>query len=122
MLTSFKELVVYKDSYTLMILVHKAVKNFPNHEQFDLTSQMRRASKSIPANLAEGWAKREHTKEFIKHLNICIGSSHEMEVHAQTAGDLGYMEQSLATRLANLYSRLSGQLITLKQKWKPIIK
>lgn len=122
MITSFKDLIVYKDSYDLMIIVHKTLKNFPSYEHYDLTSQIRRAAKSIPANLAEGWAKREYTKEIIKHLNICIGSAHEMEVHLETAGDLDYLDKSQAYRLAKRYGTLAARLIMLKRNWKPILK
>jgi len=88
MIKSFRDLEVYRESYQLMIIIHQKVKEFSIYEKMDLVSQMRRASKSISANIAEGWAKRNHEKEFKKHLDISIGSANEMEVHIETARDL----------------------------------
>ena len=92
MITSFRDLEVYKESYELMLLVHKAIKMLPNFERYDLYSQMRRASKSCPANIAEGWAKRKFEKIFKQHLVDAVGSTNEMEVHIETARDLEYWD------------------------------
>ncbi|MEK7634256.1 MAG: four helix bundle protein [Patescibacteria group bacterium] len=81
MIQSFRDLEVYQESYQLMIEIHTALKMLPVFERNDLASQMRRASKSGPANIAEGWAKRRHEKEFKRHLDAAIGSANEMEVH-----------------------------------------
>jgi len=66
MIKTFRDLEVYQESYELMIAVHAAVKNFPVFERNDLSSQIRRASKSCPANIAEGWLK----EDLRKNLNI----------------------------------------------------
>lgn len=93
MIKTFRDLDVYTISYQLMLIVHEKIKLLPNYERFDLTDQMRRASKSIPSNIAEGWTKREHEKDFKHHLNISIGSANEMEVHIETARDLQYWQK-----------------------------
>jgi four helix bundle protein len=64
MIKAFRDLEVYQESYKLMLIVHSEVKKFPVYERADLSPQIRRASKSCPANIAEGWAKRRHEKEF----------------------------------------------------------
>ncbi|MDH7476308.1 MAG: four helix bundle protein [Microgenomates group bacterium] len=118
MIKSFRDLEVYQESYKLMILIHKKIKEFPIYEKMDLTSQMRRGSKSIPANIAEGWAKRNHEKEFKKHLNIAIGSANEMEVHIETARDLNYLNKDFAEDVLKRYNILGRKLFKLRQNWK----
>ena len=118
MIKSFRDLEVYRESYQLMLLVHNEVKKFPIYERNDLSSQMRRGSKSIPSNIAEGWAKRDYEKEFKKHLDIALGSANEMEVHIETARDLKYLEKDLADNLLKRYQFLGGKLRNLKKNWR----
>jgi len=118
MIKTFRDLEVYKEAYDLMLLVHKEVIRFPSYEKNDLVSQMRRASKSCPANIAEGWAKRRFEKEFKKFLNNAIGSANEMEVHIETARDLKYWDKELSCDLLKRYSYLGGKLNNLLKNWK----
>ena len=64
MIQSFEDLKVYQESYALALVINKAILRLPNSEKYDLVDQMRRASKSVPANTAEGYAKRLSEKEF----------------------------------------------------------
>jgi len=118
MIKTFRDLEVYQEAYQLMIIVHKAVKNFPVYERNDLVSQLRRASKSCPSNIAEGWAKRRFEKEFKKHLNSAIGSANEMEVHIETARDLNYWQKDFCENLLKRYQQLGGKLTNLQKNWK----
>lgn len=118
MIRSFKDLEVYKESYSLAIIVNKLCLKFPLYEKNDLASQARRASKSIPSNLAEGWAKRRFEKEFKKYIDNALGSCNEMEVHLNMARDLGYIEESLANKLIDRYIKLGGKLTNLRNNWK----
>lgn len=59
MIRTFRDLEVYQEAYQLMLIVHDAVKKLPAYEHNDLASQMRRASKSCPSNIAEGWAEKK---------------------------------------------------------------
>lgn len=118
MITSFKDLEVYKDAYELAIIVNKEINKLPIFEKNDLASQMRRASKSAPSNIAEGWAKRRFPKEFQKHLDIAIGSSNEMEVHLSMAKDLGYWKKDFCDELIQRYIYLGGKLVNLRSNWK----
>jgi four helix bundle protein len=79
---------------------------------------MRRASKSCPSNIAEGWAKRRFEKEFKKHLNSAIGSANEMEVHIEMAKDLGYWKKNFCEELLLGYGKLGGKLTNLQRNWK----
>jgi len=118
MIRSFRDLEVYKESYNLMLIIHKQLRNLPVFERNDLNSQMRRASKSIPGNIAEGWAKRNHEKEFKHHLDIALGSANEMEHHVEVAKDLNYWEKQICLQLLDRYCKLGGKLSNLKNNWK----
>ena len=118
MIKSFRDLEVYQESYALMLIIHKEVKNLPVYERNDLASQKRRASKSCPTNIAEGWAKRRFEKEFKKHLDVAIGSANEMEVHIEMAKDLGYWPRPLCDNLLKRYQNLGGKLVNLRNNWK----
>lgn len=118
MIKTFRDLEVYKEAYQLMLLVHKAAKLLPAYERIDLASQIRRASKSCPSNIAEGWAKRRFEKEIKRHLDIAIGSANEMEVHIETARDLGYWKKEHCEDLLKRYQQLGGKLANLRNNWK----
>jgi four helix bundle protein len=118
MIKTFRDLEVYRESYELMLIIHDAVKQFPVYEKHDLASQSRRASKSPPANIAEGWAKRRFEKEFKRHLDVAIGSANEMEVHIETARDLGYWQTEFCESLLIRYQILGGKLTNLQKNWK----
>ncbi len=118
MIQSFKDLEVYKEAYDLAIIVNKEANKLPIFEKNDLGSQMRRGSKSPPANIAEGWAKRRFPKEMQRHLDIAVGSCNEMEVHISLARDLGYWPSTFCDRLIQRYIHLGGKLVNLRNKWK----
>ena len=118
MIKTFRDLEVYQESYKLMLEIHKAVKTLPVYERNDLASQMRRASKSCPSNIAEGWAKRRFEKEFKKHLESSIGSANEMEVHIEVARDLEYWLPNFCSNLLDRYQKLGGKLTNLQKNWK----
>lgn len=118
MIKSFGDLEVYRESYDLAIIVNKNVNKLPIFERNDLGSQLRRASKSVPANIAEGWAKRRFEKQFKIHLDSAIGSANEMEVHISMARDLGFWDKAFCDNLLKRYNLLGGKLTNLRNKWK----
>jgi len=88
---SHKDLKVWQESMTLVVAVYKATEDFPKHEIYGLTSQIRRAAVSIPSNIAEG-AGRRGNKEFIRFLYIALGSLSEVETQLEIAFRLNYLE------------------------------
>lgn len=118
MIQSFKDLEVYQESYELAILINREVNKLPIFERSDLGSQLRRASKSVPANIAEGWAKRRFEKQFKVHLDPSIGSCNEMEVHISMGRDLKYWEHVFCESLIKRYLFLGGRLTNLRNNWK----
>jgi four helix bundle protein len=87
-----KDLDVWKKSVRLVVDIYRLTKGFPPEERFGLTAQIRRASTSVPANIAEGWG-RGSTKEFIKHLKIARGSLTELDTHLIVSGELGFFDK-----------------------------
>lgn len=118
MIKSFKDLEVYVESYDLAIIVNREVYQLPIFERNDLGSQLRRCSKSPPANVAEGWAKRRFPKEFKRHIDSAIGSCNEMEVHLSMARDLGFWPKAFCDSLIERYIKLGGKLVRLRDNWK----
>lgn len=88
----FKKLVVWQKSYRLALDVYKASADFPKSELYGLVSQIRRASLSVPANIAEGY-ERKHRKEYIQYLMVAKGSVSEVETYLLFAQDLGYLSR-----------------------------
>ncbi len=91
---SFEDLEVFQRAYRLSLEVHRKSLEMPKIEQQALADQMRRASKSICSNLAEGYGRQKQSKaEFKRFVWMAIGSSDEMRVWARYALDLGYIDE-----------------------------
>ncbi|MBI1299669.1 four helix bundle protein [bacterium] len=78
--SSYRDLIVWQKGMQLAELCYQVTRPFPREEMFGLTSQIRRAATSIPANIAEGWG-REGTQEYIRFLRVAQGSLKELETH-----------------------------------------
>ncbi len=87
--TTFEDLMVWRKSHALVLKIYAATSTFPNHELFGLTSQMRRAAVSVPANIAEGF-KRRGRMDKARFLGIAAGSAAELRYYLRLAADLGY--------------------------------
>ena len=113
-----EDLNVYRKAYLLSLEVHRASLQFPKIEQFALADQMRRASKSICANLAEGFGKQSVSKaEFKRFLMIAMGSADEMRVWVKYSEDLGYIPASQANAWRQEYQVIAKMLNGLHAKW-----
>lgn len=88
---SYRELEVWQKSIDLVVECYRISESYPKAELYGLTSQLRRAAVSVPANIAEGQG-RSHTKEFLNHLSIAYGSLMEVETHLQIAARLNYLD------------------------------
>jgi four helix bundle protein len=91
---NYKDLVVWENAHLLTLAVYKNTRPFPNEERFGLTSQMRRASASIAANLAEGCGRRSDG-EMGRFIQIAMGSGAELSYHLLLARDLGLLESKI---------------------------
>jgi len=88
----FKDLEIWKYSREFCTDIYSITSTFPDFEKFGLTNQLRRASVSIPANIAEG-CSRSSNKDFSRFLEIAIGSAYEVETHLLISCDLGFIKQ-----------------------------
>ena len=89
---SYQELTVWQKSMDLVEAIYLLAKKFPKEETFGLTSQIKRAVVSIPANIAEGYG-RTHRGDYLHHLSIARGSLMEVETHLAIALRLNYLPQ-----------------------------
>ena len=88
---SYEDLLVWQKSMDLVTMIYKIVIKLPLNEQYGLSSQLRRAAGSIPANIAEGFG-RWHSKEFVRFLLVANGSVKELETHLLIAVRLHLIE------------------------------
>src|SRR6267154_5218358 len=108
---NFEDLDVFKRAYRISLEVHKASLGFPRNEQYALGDQIRRASKSICANIAEGFGKqRQSTAEFRRFLMIAMGSADEMRVWCRYCLDLGYIDEPTWQHWRDEYQEIAKML------------
>lgn len=108
----------YRLAMDLLVRIHKLSKQLPSEERYELVAQMRRASKSIPANIAEGFSKRASVKEFRQYMRMAMGSANEMETHLRIAGCLGYIQEKDLEELTDGYNHVGRQLNRLITTWR----
>lgn len=119
-LQRFQDLEVYNEAFRLALEVFKETQSFPREELYALTTQMRNASRSVAANIAEGWAKRRHELIFKRHLLDSIGSVNEMLVWLDTALACGYFSEQAHVRLSKSYNVLGKRLFQLMTTWRTL--
>jgi four helix bundle protein len=112
-----REPKVWQRSHTLTLAVDRLTKKFPKDELFGLTNQMRRASASIPANIAEGCG-RDGDAELKHFLNIALGSTCELDYHLLLATELGYIDAADSKLPATEVLEIRRMLGTFIQKLK----
>ena len=113
----FKELEIWKKSRLFCSEIYKITSNFPESEKFGLTNQLRRASVSIPSNIAEG-SSRSSNKDFARFLQITLGSAFEIETQLLIAYDLKFINNEELEKLSqNLES-----IIKMTSKFKSTLK
>ena len=116
---AFEDLEVFQRAYRLSLEVHRTSLSFPRIEQSALGDQVRRASKSICANIAEGFAKQaKSAAEFKRFLSMAIGSSDEMRVWCRYCLDLGYIDEKTWQRWRDEYQVVSKMLQNLSKSWR----
>ncbi len=110
--STFEDLDVFKRAYRISLDLHRASLQFPKVEQFSgLADQIRRASKSICGNLAEGYGKRRGSNaEFKRYLLMAIGSADEMQVWLRYCADLDYVDREMCERWRDEYRQIARML------------
>ena len=109
--STFEDLEVFQRAYRISLDVHRASLTFPEVERHALADQIRRASKSICGNIAEGFGKqRRSSAEFRRYLLMAIGSADEMRVWLRYCSDLKYVDQETCGRWRDEYRQIARML------------
>ncbi len=107
---SFRQLVVWQKAHAFTLALYRCTDAFPKHEQFGLTSQIRRAAASVPSNIVEGYRKRTKPDK-LRLYNIAQGSADECLYQLILAQDLGYADtQSLQSDVEEVSRLLQGYI------------
>jgi len=109
----FKDLRIYQTGIENSIRVEHLTKNTPYHWTIEEVDQIKRSSSSVPANIAEGFAKRIYPKEFIRFLNIALGSSDETQSHLISLFRKKYINKKNFNYYSNQYKNLSIKILNL---------
>jgi len=106
----------------LALHVSRAARRIPSPEQFELARQLRRAARSIPANIVEGWAKRSSAAEFKRYLLVAIGSCDECKLWLEMSRDEGYLSAALCDQLSDRFNVVGAMLKSLWRHWQSFPK
>lgn len=110
---NYRDLEVYQRSYKLALEIHEFSLTLPKYLQFDLGDQIRRASRSIPSNIAEGYARAKSSKDTVNFLNDALGSNEEMLFNLDFLKDSKLIEKVLYLKWFNEYTINGKQLFRL---------
>lgn len=122
MIKSVDDLDVFKRAYRLALEVHRETVNFPAIARNEIGSQLRRASKSIPANIAEGFSRRKFNREYKRYLEIARASCDESHIHLRFARDLSYLAEIKYQYYLAEYQIVGKQLTALIKVWASFSK
>jgi four helix bundle protein len=118
---TFKDLIVWRKAFDLVVGVYRLSGEFPKHELYGLSSELRKTARSIVCNIAEGH-KRWSTREYIHFLRISAGSAAELETQMMLADRLGYFPNDSAQRITALLSEIVRMLDALTQNLQRRLK
>lgn len=117
---SFRDLDVYQEALALSLDIHEFAKSLPSEERFALSDQMRRASRSVPANISEAWRKRRYKAAFIAKLSDAETEASEMQCWLDFSLKSRYMHAETYSKLDRRYERIISQIVIMidgADKW-----
>jgi four helix bundle protein len=109
----FRDLIVYQKSYGLSMEIFEISKTFPKEEKYSLVDQIRRSSRSVPANIAEAWVKRKYPKSFVSKLLDSLAEESETEVWIDMSKDCKYIDDQLHNSLFERYQQVAKMLSSM---------
>ena len=120
---TYKELEIYKDSYNLLIETHKLSLKLPSYELYEEGSQLRRSSKSVCANIVEGYGRKRYKMEFIRYLIFSLASCDETILHLNIIKDTqNNLSNSILEQLLGRYDELGKKIFRfieyVEKNWK----
>lgn len=116
-MSNFRKLIIWQKAMNFVTKTYDSTKNFPREEIFGLTSQIRRCSVSIPSNIAEGHG-RESNKEYLRFLNISIGSLFELQTQLEIAKNIDYLKEEDFNALYEDSREIERMLVSFINKIK----
>lgn len=115
-MAGYKNLIVYNIAYDLSLKIHRMSLTLPQFEKYEEGSQIRRSSKSVCANIVEGFAFRKHKNEYIHYLYRSYASCEETIFHVEELFDTGSLnDKEIYSNLKSSYHNLSGKLFRFIQ-------
>jgi four helix bundle protein len=117
MIKSYKDLEVYKKSFKVAMDIFWITRKFPKEEIYSLTSQITRSSRSISANITEGWAKRNYESVFKQHLVHSLGSCAETQTWIDFALECKYIDEKIHKEMTSELEQIGKMLNKLHQNW-----
>ncbi|MEM9831332.1 MAG: four helix bundle protein [Bacteroidota bacterium] len=118
MIKSFKDLKVYQKAYAFAMEVFLITRKFPKEEIYSLSSQIIRSSRSVAANISEGWARRSYENVFKQFLITALGSASETQTWLDFAKDCQYISSEEHRRLSKEIDEIGKMITQLHKKWK----
>ncbi len=112
-ISTYRDLDVYKMTMAGVMRIFEITKKFPREEQYSLTDQIRRSSRSICANICEAWRKRRYILSFVNKLNDAETEAAETQVWAEFALCCGYLDETTYHKLNKHYDRVIGKLVRM---------
>jgi four helix bundle protein len=119
---SYRDLKVYKVAMELSREIFQISKSFPKEEMYSLTDQMRRSSRSVGGQIAEGWAKRKYERHFVSKLTDADGEQLETQHWLDTSLDCNYISKESNLRLVSRYDEVGKMLNSMIQKAESFCK
>lgn len=117
---TFRDLIVWQKSMDAAMEIFRLTRTFPAEERYSLTDQVRRSSRSVPANISEGWRKRRYPASWVSKLNDAEGEAAESQTHIEIAKRCGYISDADFDRLDALYEEILAMLVAMidqPEKW-----
>jgi four helix bundle protein len=108
-----RDLEVYQLAFAVAMEIFELSKKFPVEERYSLTDQIRRSSRSVCANLAEGWRKRRYQGAFVAKLSDCEAEAAETQVWIEFAVKCNYLDLEIARKLYSEYDQIIGKLVNM---------
>ena len=118
MIKSYEDIEAYRRAYKSSLEIHKLSLTFPKHEMQELGGQIRRSTKSIAMNIAEGYGRRISSAELKRFILIAIGSCDEVRVQLDYCKDLEYVSTEQHCALKEEYNEIGKMLYGLYKNWK----
>jgi four helix bundle protein len=115
---SYRDLRVYQQSMALLGPVHKFALSLPEYEKYALADQIRRAARSVPTNIVEGYSRRSSAREFKHFVSISMGSANEAVVHFEVCRQVGYGNEDECLDFMESYESIGKQLHMLMANWQ----